>query len=170
MEDGRAPLNKDKTPRYKTVGIVLALTATVVLTLILVPIPWLLPHFDRTVRSGEPRRSVSGPGIESDLQRRADRPIAGAGRGAGRGRAFGRPIGARHRPEVLEHVAAQRRSRLLATTAFGNKYVAFISPADPSPQRLQAGDRLAAIGVTTEIQHVVRDHHRHLRSRSTPSR
>lgn len=41
--------------------------------------------------------------------------------------------------------------RLQATTAFGNKYVAFSSPPNVSPQRLKSGDVVDAVGVTTEF-------------------
>lgn len=151
MEDGRAPLNKDKTPRYKTVGIVLALTATVVLTLI-----WcqfrgyfrtsteLYVLASRAGLSLDPGSKVTYNGVPIGRLRALDVVPVEAVRSAAR-------LVLDIDPKYLNTLPRNVEVRLLATTAFGNKYVAFISPADPSPQRLQAGDQIDAIGVTTEF-------------------
>jgi phospholipid/cholesterol/gamma-HCH transport system substrate-binding protein len=41
-----------------------------------------------------------------------------------------------------------------ATTVFGNKYIAFSSPKDPSPQRITSNDVIEASSVTTEFNTV----------------
>ena len=58
-----------------------------------------------------------------------------------------------------------------ATTVFGNKYVAFSSPKNPSPQRITSADVIDVSSVTTEFntlfETVVRSRSRSTRSSST---
>ncbi|HEX7824053.1 MAG TPA: MCE family protein, partial [Mycobacterium sp.] len=54
-------------------------------------------------------------------------------------------------PQYVGLLPANVDVKLLATTAFGNKYISFTSPANPSPQRVNSGDVINASGVTTEF-------------------
>lgn len=53
----------------------------------------------------------------------------------------------RYLPSIPTNVVADVR----ASTVFGNKYVAFSSPEDPSPQHVSRGDVIRARSVTTEF-------------------
>jgi phospholipid/cholesterol/gamma-HCH transport system substrate-binding protein len=45
-------------------------------------------------------------------------------------------------PQYLDLLPRNVDVKLLATTAFGNKYVSFTSPSNPTPQRLRGGDTI----------------------------
>jgi phospholipid/cholesterol/gamma-HCH transport system substrate-binding protein len=48
-------------------------------------------------------------------------------------------------------IPANVKADIKATTVFGNKYVSFISPENPTPQRISSGDVIDASSVTTEF-------------------
>lgn len=54
-------------------------------------------------------------------------------------------------PQYLKLIPANVNAELRATTVFGNKYISFLSPADPSPQRLEPGAVIDATHTTTEF-------------------
>jgi phospholipid/cholesterol/gamma-HCH transport system substrate-binding protein len=54
-------------------------------------------------------------------------------------------------PDYLRLIPVNVVADIKASTVFGNKYVAFSSPKDPSPQHLSAGDVIPAASVTTEF-------------------
>lgn len=54
-------------------------------------------------------------------------------------------------PDYLHLIPVNVVADIKASTVFGNKYVAFSSPKDPSPQHLSAGDVIPASSVTTEF-------------------
>ncbi|OBJ40549.1 MCE-family protein MCE1A [Mycolicibacterium mucogenicum] len=147
----RAPLNHYRTPPYKLVGLALAVVTATVLTL-----AWcqFRGYFKNTAqlfvlssRSGlsmDPGSKVTFNGV----------PI-------GRLKAAEAITGENHTPQArlvldvdpqyLNLVPRNVDVKLLATTVFGNKYVAFTVPPDPSPRRLKDGDVVDAAGVTTEL-------------------
>lgn len=55
------------------------------------------------------------------------------------------------KPKYLKLIPENVTAELKATTVFGNKYVSFLSPDNPSPQRLTPGTPIHAQGVTTEF-------------------
>jgi phospholipid/cholesterol/gamma-HCH transport system substrate-binding protein len=57
-------------------------------------------------------------------------------------------------PDRVQHIPANVEAEILATTAFGAKYVELIPPKDPSPQRLSAGTVLQSRNVSTEVNTV----------------
>ncbi|WP_396902072.1 MCE family protein [Mycolicibacterium sp.] len=57
-------------------------------------------------------------------------------------------------PDQIRHIPANIEARIAATTAFGAKYVDLVTPADPSPARLAAGDVVRSQNVTTEVNTV----------------
>jgi phospholipid/cholesterol/gamma-HCH transport system substrate-binding protein len=54
-------------------------------------------------------------------------------------------------PRYLSLIPANVVADVRASTVFGNKYVAFSSPDNPSAQRLSSGDIIPAASVTTEF-------------------
>src|ERR1700759_361003 len=54
-------------------------------------------------------------------------------------------------PRYLKYIPANVAAEIRATTVFGNKYVSFSSPKDPSPQRITPNDVIDASSVTTEF-------------------
>jgi len=54
-------------------------------------------------------------------------------------------------PQYLRLLPTNVNVKLLATTAFGNKYIALTSPPSAAPQHLKGGDTITAVNVTTEF-------------------
>jgi phospholipid/cholesterol/gamma-HCH transport system substrate-binding protein len=150
MTAPHAPLNKSKTPPYKLAGLVLALVTALILAL-----TWLQfrgffePKTQLTVLSGRAGLSMD-PGSKVTYN--------------------GVPIGRLATVKVVEvndnpeaklildvdpkylHLIPQNvDAELRATTVFGNKYISFISPPNPSPERVSADTPIQAQGVTTEF-------------------
>ncbi|MDF3342230.1 MCE family protein, partial [Mycolicibacterium septicum] len=55
------------------------------------------------------------------------------------------------KPQYLKLIPENVTAELRATTVFGNKYISFLSPANPSATRLSPGTPIRAQGVTTEF-------------------
>jgi len=54
-------------------------------------------------------------------------------------------------PRYLKYIPDNVAAEIRATTVFGNKYISFSSPKDPSKQRISADDVIDASAVTTEF-------------------
>ncbi len=54
-------------------------------------------------------------------------------------------------PRYIEYIPANVAAEIRATTVFGNKYISFSSPENPSAQRISAHDVIDASAVTTEF-------------------
>ena len=54
-------------------------------------------------------------------------------------------------PRYLDMIPANVNAQLRATTVFGNKYISFLSPADPSSDKLKPGAVINATSTTTEF-------------------
>jgi phospholipid/cholesterol/gamma-HCH transport system substrate-binding protein len=57
-------------------------------------------------------------------------------------------------PRYIEFIPKNVVADVRATTVFGNKYISFSSPKDPSPQRITSQDVIDASSVTTEFNTV----------------
>jgi phospholipid/cholesterol/gamma-HCH transport system substrate-binding protein len=57
-------------------------------------------------------------------------------------------------PKYVELIPANVVAKIQATTVFGNKYVSFTSPKDPSPQPITAATVIDATSITTEFNTV----------------
>ncbi|BBY80183.1 MCE family protein [Mycolicibacterium pulveris] len=57
-------------------------------------------------------------------------------------------------PDAVSAIPANVGAQIMATTAFGAKYVDLIYPEDPSPQRLKAGTVLTSRNVSSEVNTV----------------
>ena len=55
------------------------------------------------------------------------------------------------KPKYMKLIPENVTAELKATTVFGNKYISFIAPENPSPQRLSPETPIRAEGVTTEF-------------------
>ena len=54
-------------------------------------------------------------------------------------------------PRYLQYIPVNVAADIRATTVFGNKYISFSSPNNPSPQRITSSDVIDASAVTTEF-------------------
>ncbi len=54
-------------------------------------------------------------------------------------------------PKYIELIPANVDAQIKASTVFGNKYVSFASPENPSPQRITSADVIDVRSVTTEF-------------------
>ena len=55
------------------------------------------------------------------------------------------------KPRYISYIPANVVAEIRATTVFGNKYISFSSPENPSAQRISAHDEIDASAVTTEF-------------------
>jgi phospholipid/cholesterol/gamma-HCH transport system substrate-binding protein len=147
-----APLNNPRTPPYKLAGLVLLLVAAVVFVLVyfqfrgdFLPRTQLTMVADRSGLSMNPGGKVTYNGVE--IGRVASVEEANVG---GQPKAkFTLDVD----PKYLSLIPANVDAQIKATTVFGNKYVAFRSPKNPSPNRITPQDviRVPDSGVTTEF-------------------
>ena len=54
-------------------------------------------------------------------------------------------------PKYFKLIPKNVNADISATTVFGNKYISFTSPKDPSPQRITTSDVIDVTSVTTEF-------------------
>jgi phospholipid/cholesterol/gamma-HCH transport system substrate-binding protein len=54
-------------------------------------------------------------------------------------------------PDYLRFIPTNVDTQIRATTVFGNKYISFSSPENPTPQRVSSGDVIDVSAVTTEF-------------------
>ena len=150
MTQPSAPLVKPKTPPYKVAGLVLLLISALILTL-----TWLQfrGYFEKRVqltvmaeRAGlamDPGSKVTFNGVpigrlaEAGVVTVGDVPQA--------------KLTLDVDPKYLPLIPSNVQAELRATTVFGNKYISFLSPQDPSSERLSGGDTIQATGTTTEF-------------------
>jgi len=147
----RAPLNRVPAPPYKTAGLALLLVAAAILTL-----TWLQfrGYFDTTThfyvmssRSGlsmDPGSKVTFNGVPIGRLKAAETVTTDGAKPSAR-------LVLDVDPGYLRLLPKNVDVKLLATTAFGNKYVALTSPRNPSAQHLNSGDVVDAVNVTTEF-------------------
>lgn len=145
-----APLNNPRTPPYKLAGLVLSLLAVVGLVLVYMQFRGdFLPREQLTImsaRSGlsmDPGAKVTFNGVE--IGRVADVEAVNVG---GEPRA---KILLDVDPKYLELIPKNVDASIDATTVFGNKYINFSSPKNPTPQRITASDVIDVTNVTTEF-------------------
>ncbi|BBX89703.1 MCE family protein [Mycolicibacterium boenickei] len=150
MTAPQASLNKPKIPPYKLAGLVLALVTAVVFAL-----TWMQfrGSFEKkaqlTVLSGraglsmDPGSKVTFNGVpigrlaSVDVVTVDDNPEA--------------RLTLDVKPQYLKLIPENVTAELRATTVFGNKYISFLSPSNPSPNRLTPDTPIRAQGVTTEF-------------------
>lgn len=145
-----APINASRTPPYKLAGVVLALAMVAATVLVyfqfrgdFLPREQLTMMSDRSGLSMDPGAKVTYNGVEIgrvasvDEVTVGDRPRAKITMDVDR--------------DYIRLIPANVDAKINATTVFGNKYISFSSPKDPSPQRITSSDVIDATNVTTEF-------------------
>ncbi|MFB1296441.1 MCE family protein [Mycobacterium sp. pW049] len=145
-----APINSKRQPPYKIAGLVLALVAIIALVLVYLQFRGdFLPRTELTMvsaRSGlsmDPGAKVTYNGVEIGRVGEVEETnVDGEPRAK---------IILEVNPKYLDLIPRNVEADISATTVFGNKYVSFRSPSDPSPQRITASDVIDVTSVTTEF-------------------
>ena len=145
-----APINSKRQPPYKIAGLVLTLITIVVLVLVYLQFRGdFLPRTQLTMisaRSGlsmDPGAKVTYNGVEIGRVGNVEETnVDGEPRAK---------IVLEVNPKYLELIPQNVDADISATTVFGNKYVSFRSPTDPSPQRITSSDVIDVTSVTTEF-------------------
>jgi phospholipid/cholesterol/gamma-HCH transport system substrate-binding protein len=145
-----APLNKPRQPPYKTAGVALLLVGAVVFVLVYMQFRGdFIPKTQLTMLSGraglsmDPGGKVTYNGVE--IGRIANiQEVRSNGESKAK---FTLDVDPKYIKLIPKNVDAQ----IKATTVFGNKYVSFTSPKNPTPQRITSKDVIDASGVTTEF-------------------
>lgn len=145
-----APINSKRQPPYKIAGLVLALVAIVALVLVYLQFRGdFLPRTELTMisaRSGlsmDPGAKVTYNGVEIGRVGEVEETnVDGEPRAK---------IVLEVDPKYLDLIPRNVEADISATTVFGNKYVSFRSPSDPSQQRISASDVIDVTSVTTEF-------------------
>jgi phospholipid/cholesterol/gamma-HCH transport system substrate-binding protein len=145
-----APVNAPRTPPYRLAGLVLTLVS--VAALVLVYFQFRGDFLDRekltmvSARAGlsmDPGAKVTLNGVEIGKVGAVEAVNVG-----GEPRA---KITLEVDPKYFELIPKNVDASINATTVFGNKYVSFSSPENPSPQRITTSDVIDVTSVTTEF-------------------
>ncbi|MGA9376992.1 MAG: MCE family protein [Mycobacterium sp.] len=150
MTTSHAALNKPRTPPYKLAGLVLLLISALILSL-----TWLqfrgffekraqltvmaeraglaMDPGSKVTFNGVPIGRLKSAGVVTDGERSRAKLIMDV------------------EPQYLNMIPANVEAELRATTVFGNKYISFLSPTDPSPDKLKPGAVINAGSTTTEF-------------------
>lgn len=145
-----SPVNAPRTPPYKIAGLVLLLVAAVVLALVWVQFRGGFANPERltllSARSGlsmDPGSKVTYNGVEIGRVTQVDAvevdgtPKAKVLLDVDR--------------KFLGLIPSNVDAEIKASTVFGNKYIAFSTPKDPSAQRITASTPIDVTNVTTEF-------------------
>jgi phospholipid/cholesterol/gamma-HCH transport system substrate-binding protein len=145
-----APLNKPRNPPYKAAALVLLLVGAVVFVLVFLQFrgdfltrTQLTMMTDRAGLSMEKGGKVTYNGVEIGRVANIQEVKVGGEPKA----KFTLDVDPKYLKLIPQNVVAQ----IKATTVFGNKYVSFTSPKNPSPQRISSKDVITVSGVTTEF-------------------
>jgi phospholipid/cholesterol/gamma-HCH transport system substrate-binding protein len=145
-----APLNTSRKPPYKLAGLILSLLT--IAAIVLVYFQFRGDFLDRdkltmmSARAGlsmDPGAKVTYNGVEIGRVGSVDAVDVG-----GEPRA---KITLEVDPKYLNLIPKNVEADISATTVFGNKYISFKSPKDPSPQRITSKDVIDVTAVTTEF-------------------
>ena len=146
----QAPINKPKTPPYKIAGLVLLVVAIVVVTLVAIQFRGGFASPEKltliSARSGlsmDPGSKVTYNGVE--IGRVSD--IVAINQNGEPKAQVTLDVDKHFIRLIPQNVDAQ----IKATTVFGNKYIAFSSPKDPTPQRVSSSVPIDVSSVTTEF-------------------
>jgi phospholipid/cholesterol/gamma-HCH transport system substrate-binding protein len=145
-----APLNTSRKPPYKLAGLILSLLT--IAAIVLVYFQFRGDFLDRdkltmmSARAGlsmDPGAKVTYNGVEIGRVGSVDAIDVG-----GEPRA---KITLEVYPKYLNLIPKNVEADISATTVFGNKYISFKSPKDPTPQRITTKDVIDVTSVTTEF-------------------
>jgi phospholipid/cholesterol/gamma-HCH transport system substrate-binding protein len=145
-----APLNASRKPPYKVAGLILSLLT--IAAIVLVYFQFRGDFLDRdkltmmSARAGlsmDPGAKVTYNGVEIGRVGSVDAVDVG-----GEPRA---KITLDVDPKYLNLIPKNVEADISATTVFGNKYISFKSPKEPTPQRITTKDVIDVTAVTTEF-------------------
>jgi phospholipid/cholesterol/gamma-HCH transport system substrate-binding protein len=144
------PINQPRTPPYKVAGLVLLLVAVVVVTLVAIQFRGGFSDPEKLTliasRSGlsmDPGSKVTFNGVEIG---RVDSVSAINQNGEPRAE-----VTLNVDKQFTNLIPSNVDAQIKATTVFGNKYIAFSSPAKPSKERVTSSTPIQVSGVTTEF-------------------
>ncbi|KUH85736.1 MULTISPECIES: MCE family protein [unclassified Mycobacterium] len=145
-----APLNNPRTPPYKLAGLVLTLLTIVALVLVYMQFRGDFLNREQltlmAARSGlsmDPGAKVTYNGVEIGRVANVEAVTVGDEPRA--------KITLNVDPKYLKLIPKNVDASIDATTVFGNKYVNFSSPENPTPQRITPADVIDVTNVTTEF-------------------
>jgi phospholipid/cholesterol/gamma-HCH transport system substrate-binding protein len=145
-----APLNTSRTPPYKLAGLVLTLITIGAIVLVYLQFrgtflgrEQLTMMSARAGLSMETGSKVTYNGVEIGQVAKVDEIDVG-----GEPRA---KLTLDVDPKYFKYIPKNVNADISATTVFGNKYISFSSPENPSPQRITTSDVIDATSVTTEF-------------------
>ncbi|MDO3635579.1 MCE family protein [Mycolicibacterium arseniciresistens] len=145
-----APINTPKTPPYKLAGLVLVLIAAVVVTLVwfqfrgdFAPREQLTMMSSRAGLNLDPGNKVTYNGVEIGRVAEVEAESVGEEPRA--------KILLEVEPKYIDLIPQNVNADISATTVFGNKYVSFSTPENPSKQRISSSDVIDVTKVTTEF-------------------
>jgi phospholipid/cholesterol/gamma-HCH transport system substrate-binding protein len=145
-----APLNTTRKPPYKLAGLILSLLT--IAAIVLVYFQFRGDFLDRdkltmmSARAGlsmDPGAKVTYNGVEIGRVGNVQAVNVGDQQRA--------KITLEVDPKYLHLIPKNVEADISATTVFGNKYISFKSPKDPSPQRITTSDVIDVTSVTTEF-------------------
>lgn len=146
----KSPVNEPRTPPYKIAGVVLLIIVAIVVALIWKQFRggWSEPEkltliSSRSGLSMDPGSKVTFNGVE-----------IGRVSGVSAINQNGEPMAEVNLDvdkQFTKLIPSNVDAQIKATTVFGNKYIAFSSPAKPSPDRLVPSKPIQVSGVTTEF-------------------
>ena len=145
-----APLNTPRTPPYKLAGLVLSLLT--IAAIVLVYFQFRGDFLDRekltmiSSRAGlsmDPGAKVTYNGVEIGRVGQVEAVTVGDQPRA--------KITLNVDPKYFKYIPKNVNADISATTVFGNKYISFSSPKDPTPQRITTSDVIDVTSVTTEF-------------------
>jgi phospholipid/cholesterol/gamma-HCH transport system substrate-binding protein len=145
-----APLNTPRTPPYKLAGLVLTLLTIVAVVLVYFQFrgdflnrEQLTMMSARAGLSMDPGAKVTYNGVEIGRVATVNAvDVAGEPQAK---------IVLDVDPKYIKLIPKNVTADISATTVFGNKYISFTSPKDPSPQRITPSDVIDVTKVTTEF-------------------
>jgi phospholipid/cholesterol/gamma-HCH transport system substrate-binding protein len=145
-----AKLNKPPTRPYKLVGVGVLLVAALVLWLVYLQFRGSFQDKAPVTMLSSRAGLVMDPGAKVTLNGVQVGRVASISEVQQGGKPAAKLI-LDMDPRYLKLVPANVDAKIVATTIFGQKYVSFTQPQNPSPQRLQSGSVIDARSVTTEI-------------------
>jgi phospholipid/cholesterol/gamma-HCH transport system substrate-binding protein len=145
-----APLNTKRQPPFKLAGLILSLITIAAIVLVYFQFRGDFLHREKltmmSARAGlsmDPGAKVTYNGVEIGRVGKVEEINVG-----------GEPqakITLEVNPKYLNLIPKNVEADISATTVFGNKYISFKSPKDPTPQRITTKDVIDVTSVTTEF-------------------
>lgn len=145
-----APMNQSRTPPYKVAGLVLLVVAALAVALVYLQFRGdFSPKTQLTMISGraglvmDPGSKITYNGVEiGRVAAITQEDIDGTPQAK---------LLLDVEPKYIELIPANVDANIKASTVFGNKYVSFTSPKDPTPQRISPNQVIDVTSVTTEF-------------------